>query len=494
MRSYQYKSLSQYSPDFRTPLVRRAQNEIFRKCFLSSWVSPFLYASILYSTPLYRRFPTESLGIGLMLGLIWVMTLVLGGAIKGKSTVLPTWKRLGLEAGLHLMPLMWGLFCSWILVKYSLSWTSFFVTLVTLALAAGQILLLAPHITYLFWGTILLIGPPLITCFVQIPGQQGMAIGLFFLFYGGFVWTIGRKQNAQYWERMLSSTRTKAIIDALPGTLAWYNSERQPLGNNKNHSLVWGDETPKVFSDMVDEVITSDRKVTHTKEISGKTFYLVGKKYNFGTEALLMGIDVSTQHHFQSELHRGRELILHEVRRVQVGRIVDFLALHQIPDNKILKKLSRAEKMEPSGSSQASQVVEDLREIFASYCDLKNVLFEIEVREDFQFEGQTSEILLGLCCLVINALEAGVGQESPYLGLRSEVVNGEGRIVVTDEGEGVDEVYEQVLFEPFVSAKHGHLGLGLSLAEDIALHNNGNIVFNRKPNGSEFQFHIPLAG
>ncbi len=63
------------------------------------------------------------------------------------------------------------------------------------------------------------------------------------------------------------------------------------------------------------------------------------------------------------------------------------------------------------------------------------------------------------------------------------------RIIIDDEGEGIHETMRQEVFRPFVrldasrNSKTGGVGLGLSIARDIALAHGGTIELSESPSG-----------
>jgi signal transduction histidine kinase len=63
---------------------------------------------------------------------------------------------------------------------------------------------------------------------------------------------------------------------------------------------------------------------------------------------------------------------------------------------------------------------------------------------------------------------------------------------VTDRGTGVIADIEAQLFQPFVSAKAGGLGLGLSICRSVVEAHGGTIEYRPNPDGgSVFEFTLP---
>lgn len=94
--------------------------------------------------------------------------------------------------------------------------------------------------------------------------------------------------------------------------------------------------------------------------------------------------------------------------------------------------------------------------------------------------------------LVINALQAlhGAGQVSVDVGRSGDRV----RVVVEDDGPGLDDQDLQRVFEPFYTTKERGTGLGLSIAFQIADSHGGDLaVSNRESGGARFCLELPLA-
>jgi signal transduction histidine kinase len=69
------------------------------------------------------------------------------------------------------------------------------------------------------------------------------------------------------------------------------------------------------------------------------------------------------------------------------------------------------------------------------------------------------------------------------------------KLVVADNGTGMDEEVQRRLFEPFFTTKSGNgTGLGLSIVHDVVERCGGTIeVESAKGRGSEFRVVLPAA-
>ena len=66
------------------------------------------------------------------------------------------------------------------------------------------------------------------------------------------------------------------------------------------------------------------------------------------------------------------------------------------------------------------------------------------------------------------------------------------KIVISDNGPGVNENIKQNLFEPFVTSKNGGTGLGLSITKKLLNSFNGEISLDESNSGgARFTIYLP---
>lgn len=83
-------------------------------------------------------------------------------------------------------------------------------------------------------------------------------------------------------------------------------------------------------------------------------------------------------------------------------------------------------------------------------------------------------------------------KEVRNLFIKTELIEDEILIKITDTGSGVSEELIEKIFEPFFSTKKGGLGLGLPLAKKVIEEHGGRIEFSSKlGQGSEVNIYIP---
>jgi PAS domain S-box-containing protein len=99
--------------------------------------------------------------------------------------------------------------------------------------------------------------------------------------------------------------------------------------------------------------------------------------------------------------------------------------------------------------------------------------------------------------LVRNALEAcSDAQITPHIAIEGtpEPAQGTLRIVVSDNGPGVDPSVAPRIFRPFVTTKAHGTGLGLALVQKIVVTHNGRVAAQSEPGtGTRLLVTLPLA-
>jgi two-component system, CAI-1 autoinducer sensor kinase/phosphatase CqsS len=165
----------------------------------------------------------------------------------------------------------------------------------------------------------------------------------------------------------------------------------------------------------------------------------------------------------------------------------------QIANAKLMQLPSHAERV--FASELVNQVVASYPFAASRQRDCVRVL----VRHDFAFLSSFTQFSQVLDNLMKNALYSLMAADSRYApgALRIEVgvANQRGRIVVSDEGMGIDAALLPHIFKPFFSSNQGtgH-GLGLAFCEQVVRSAGGSIsVKSQFAIGATFTIELPLA-
>jgi two-component system nitrogen regulation sensor histidine kinase GlnL len=105
--------------------------------------------------------------------------------------------------------------------------------------------------------------------------------------------------------------------------------------------------------------------------------------------------------------------------------------------------------------------------------------------------------------VLLNMLRNAYQSEPTVVLIRTRVEHGSAllqsslssvlRLDVIDDGKGVPESLQSLLFLPLVTGRRDGTGLGLSLSQQIASAHGGLLTFEALDQGSRFSFYLPLT-
>jgi signal transduction histidine kinase len=174
-----------------------------------------------------------------------------------------------------------------------------------------------------------------------------------------------------------------------------------------------------------------------------------------------------------------------------------------------LLSLTRDSQQTPVRGS-LSEILNDIRSLLAPQFEHSSSEFELTYRDaaeatesiahavaagesdgrDWQVDDR-DQIHAALLNLVQNALEACRPN-----GRVRVMVRRENQLIVAeilDDGPGVPEDLQNRIFEPFVTGKPEGVGLGLTLAAQVAQSAGGRLSFDRRDGWTVFRFEIPVT-
>ncbi|MBN2445727.1 MAG: hypothetical protein JXO22_03325 [Phycisphaerae bacterium] len=162
-----------------------------------------------------------------------------------------------------------------------------------------------------------------------------------------------------------------------------------------------------------------------------------------------------------------------------------------------LRRLVR--KRAPSHSSvDLSDVVRDISDMLAREADLAHVALRTELRSSGSLV-QTDALLMSLVVISLarNGIEAMSECEADQreLTIRALTADDGNEVVeVIDRGPGVPSTRLGSIFMPFHSTKHDHVGLGLSLSQNIVEADGGKLTANHNSfGGMTFRVILPTT-
>ncbi len=103
-------------------------------------------------------------------------------------------------------------------------------------------------------------------------------------------------------------------------------------------------------------------------------------------------------------------------------------------------------------------------------------------------------IKIAMLNIIINALEAMEGREGSKLWLETKGENDKCKVIIRDNGPGMDEEAVSKIFEPYFTSKQNGNGLGLTNTQNIILNHKGDIsVCSQVNEGTSFVITLNFA-
>ncbi|MFE4352186.1 sensor histidine kinase [Peribacillus butanolivorans] len=125
----------------------------------------------------------------------------------------------------------------------------------------------------------------------------------------------------------------------------------------------------------------------------------------------------------------------------------------------------------------------------------KDIQFEYTLDRNNDSHYHVYTVLSLINNLVANAVEAIIDKGIVSLSLCELSDNVE--LKVADNGTGIPQKYQKVIFKPGFTSKYDHLGtpstgIGLSYVKEVVKELGGDILFENKPNGVVFSIKLPI--
>lgn len=148
----------------------------------------------------------------------------------------------------------------------------------------------------------------------------------------------------------------------------------------------------------------------------------------------------------------------------------------------------------------ASKLVNEVTSNYPFQSTRQRECVQVLIRTDFVFRASFTQFSQVLDNMIKNALHSLMAADSKYppgaLRIEVGVARNRGRIVVADDGMGIDPALQAKIFKPFFSSNRGtgH-GLGLAFCQQVVQSAGGRIqVKSEFAVGAIFTIDLPLAG
>jgi C4-dicarboxylate-specific signal transduction histidine kinase len=107
---------------------------------------------------------------------------------------------------------------------------------------------------------------------------------------------------------------------------------------------------------------------------------------------------------------------------------------------------------------------------------------------------QLQQVLLNLLLNGADAMSANAENDRQLEVVTETAETGDARVLIRDNGSGIEPGIDDSIFEPFVTTKPHGLGLGLSICRSIVTSHGGHLVgTNNLDRGATFALTLPAA-
>ena len=467
------------------------------------------WAAVIWATRVWQREETATMIFTAAAVLVSIVHFSAAGPLFKKAGKIKR-ARLFLAAS-FMGAATWGIFAAYILSKFELSWTSFFLILVLVAIAIAKVVPFSSQFLFLFAFEALLLGPAILVNFFYVGGLQGLGIGVFLTLYIGVILILGRLNNKSHWKLFHSHARTEAMLDALPCTLAWVDSDSTYLGVNKKQAEFW-DKDPSEFkgqklgftqgSSYLPQFVkqlfgTSQDNLSTYVERNSREYLVTGKTFNNKSEAVVVGLDVTDQKELESELNFKKQLGEHTAHLTNLGEIVASISkeLRDCVDKKNTDRLARLVESlsylterdaEKATKFKLEELAKDIGELFLHRLAAGGISYHVLADSDAHIDcpaPAVAQVLVNLVSNAIDVLEKHNGEEKQIT-----IHITKNCIFVHDSGPGVPEDIRDQIFEPMFTTKNADeaSGVGLSTSKLLIEGIGGELRYNSK-DGSTFE-------
>ncbi len=219
-----------------------------------------------------------------------------------------------------------------------------------------------------------------------------------------------------------------------------------------------------------------------------------------GKLAAIGQMSTSIAHELNQPLAALRTLSGNTVRFLERGEL-DTASTNLRTINDLIDRMGRitaslrafARRGDDKGESSLGKAIDAALQVLGSRVET----LHLEVHRDFddvQLAIDQTRLEQILVNLIGNALDAMQAQPLPELWLEGDFVEGKYRLLVRDNGHGIEPEARKHLFEPFFTTKPGEqgLGLGLTLSASLAAAAGGHLgVEHPVSGGTAFVLTLP---
>lgn len=351
----------------------------------------------------------------------------------------------------------------------------------------------------------------------------------------------------------------QAMLNSIPGYVSWVSYDLHYLGVNAGLAQAFGmdpaefvgrpigfnnPDTP--FVKFIASFFASNSQfeqcvtpLPFSKEDGVRWYYLIGRKYNNGRAAVVLGFDVTQIRRNEdtiarqetqlaasaklAELGQLAAIIAHEVnnplgvilgnsqilRRTLDREPIDLAKAHDVAQRiemtavriaKIIrgcKSFSREGSGDPMQSAKLGLILDESLEMVKPHYASKGVkLIHPPLEDGPRIRCRPTQISQIIVNLLNNAIDAVEGRRERWVRIDMGQTEDWADLRVTDSGPGIPPDIAQKIFHPFFTTKGASkgTGLGLSICAGIVRDHGGEIKVDHDDKNTCFRVRLPREG
>lgn len=353
-------------------------------------------------------------------------------------------------------------------------------------------------------------------------------------------------------EKVNSSYENKELFDSVldhtPCTVSWINKDLKYEGVNEKLATMMdknkqdfvgvglGDITKDTrFLNFSQKLFASDQDSMSDNVqsvINGihKHYYVVGKKYDRGEKAVVIGMDVTELKEIEettifneklktlgemsatiiheinnpltainftsymiSDLVKKSPLNIKEIEKQTASIETTVQTISKIISN--LKKFSRNTVKEELSEVSVVDVIKSASLVSKGKAKQEKVSIKLEEIDDVKIKANEIQIYQVLVNLMNNSVDAIKDQKDKWIKISAKEKDDNVEIKVMDSGNGIDDELAKKIFNPFFSTKPLGVGtgIGLDISNKIVKKHNGSISLDQDCKNTCFVISLPIS-
>jgi PAS domain S-box-containing protein len=300
----------------------------------------------------------------------------------------------------------------------------------------------------------------------------------------GFTDTVSLDEGS-YGIPIMVSTRPLVIEDQPCNLITAVNIERRKQAEQELVSL--NESLEELVAERTQELADAQEALVRRNKVMALGNLSAVVVHELSQPLSAMNSLVAT---IQSKLSLGNvEGVAETAKRIEpISRKMDGII-------KMLKNYSYFDSAELS-ICELRKLIDDSIELLRETIDEHKIQLELEYPQQSVFvKVNQLKFDLLLSNIIRNAIDAVSHREAPKIMLRVFIAHDKVSVVVSDNGDGIDETIIEHLFDAFQTTKQigKGMGLGLSVANEIATEFGGHIEAKNLNSGGEFSITLPIA-